>query len=158
MLDVLEIERVLTAIDAKRAKDSLAIWTIDQLVWPFGSRQEKLDAGKAEILKLLIQCEVDAFLVIDEEDEMVRVPHAHQWKETGLDNLSLASCWRICRLDHFPTVAGLSMEPGPQWTPHSFKIQTGFHLLSVFKNFGALACIIFFAPSQMILAAAIFSV
>ena len=64
MLDVPEIERVLTAIDAKRAKDSSAIWTIDQLVWPFGSRQKKLSAGKTEILKLLIQSEVGAYQVI----------------------------------------------------------------------------------------------
>ena len=78
MLDVPEIERVLTTMDAKRAKDSSAIWTIDQLVWPFGSRQKKLSAGKSEILKLLIQSEVGAYLVIDEEDEMVRVPHAHR--------------------------------------------------------------------------------
>jgi hypothetical protein len=62
---------------AKMAKDSSAIWTIDQLVWLFGSRKKKLSAGKAEILKLLIQSEVGAHLVIDEEDEMVRVPHAH---------------------------------------------------------------------------------
>lgn len=78
MLDVPEIERVLTAIDAKRAKDSSAIWTIDQLVWLFGSRKKKLFAGKAEILKLLLESEVGAYLVIDEEDEMVRVPHAHR--------------------------------------------------------------------------------
>jgi hypothetical protein len=78
MIDVPEIERVLTTMDAKRAKDSSAIWTIDQLVWPFGSRQKKLSAGKTEVLKLLIQSEVGAYLVIDEEDEMVRVPHAHR--------------------------------------------------------------------------------
>jgi len=78
MLDVPEIERVLTAMDAKRAKDYSAIWTIDQLVWPFGSRHKELSAGSTEILKLLIQSEVGAYLVIDEEDEMVRVPHAHR--------------------------------------------------------------------------------
>jgi len=77
MIDVPEIERVLTTMDAKRAKDSSAIWTIDQLVWPIGSRQKKLSAGKTEVLKLLIQSDVGAYLVI-EEDEMVRVPHAHR--------------------------------------------------------------------------------
>ena len=78
MLNVPEIERVLTTMDAKKAKDSSAIWTIDQLVWLFGSRKKQLFAGKAEILKLLLQSEVGAYLVIDEEDEMVRVPHAHR--------------------------------------------------------------------------------
>jgi hypothetical protein len=78
MLDVPEIERVLTAMSAKMAKDSSAIWTIDQPLWPFGSGQKKLSAGKTDILKLLIQSEVGAYLVIDEEDEMVRVPHAHR--------------------------------------------------------------------------------
>ena len=78
MLDISEIERVLTTMSAKRGKDSPAIWTIDQPLWPFGSRRKKLSAGKTEILKLLIQSEVGAYLVIDEEDEMVRVPHAHR--------------------------------------------------------------------------------
>jgi hypothetical protein len=78
MLDVREIEKVLTTMGAKMAKDSSAVWTIDQTLWPFGSGQKKLSAGKTEILKLLIQSEIGAYLVIDEEDEMVRVPHAHR--------------------------------------------------------------------------------
>ena len=78
MLDVREIEKVLTTMGAKMAKDSSAIWTIDQTLWLFGSGQKKLSAGKTEILKLLIQSEIGAYLVIDEEDEMVRVPHAHR--------------------------------------------------------------------------------
>ena len=45
---------------------------------PFGSRQKKWVAGRTEILEPLIESEVSAFLLIDEEDEMVRVPHAHQ--------------------------------------------------------------------------------
>jgi len=77
-IDIPKIERVLATMDAKMAEDSSAIWTIDQLVWPFGSRQKKLSAGKAEILKLLIESNVGAYLVIDDEDEMVRVPHAHR--------------------------------------------------------------------------------
>jgi hypothetical protein len=156
MIDIPEIERVLTTMDAKRAKDSSAIWTIDQLVWPFGSRQKKLSAGKSEILKLLIQSEVGAYLVIDEEDEMVRVPHAHRLERDC--TWQLEPCIMLEDLQNGPLSYGswsLYGAPG-QWIQRIFKILNEFHLLSVFKGFAALACTIFFGPSLMKLAGGFF--
>jgi hypothetical protein len=78
MIPVGEIERVLSEIKAERAKEASTVWTIDQPFWPFGSRQRRVAAARVEILRLLVQSDISAFLVIDEEDAMVRVPHAHR--------------------------------------------------------------------------------
>jgi hypothetical protein len=78
MLNISEIKRILVEMGADRAKDSVAIWTINEPFWGFGSRQRRVAAGELALLRLLITSPINAYLVPEDEDEMLRVPHAHR--------------------------------------------------------------------------------
>src|SRR5438034_11562665 len=65
---------------------------------------KNLSAGKTEILKLLIESEVGAYLVSDEEDEMVRVHHPHRVERAC--TCQLEPCIVVSDLPHGPLSSG----------------------------------------------------
>lgn len=93
---------------------------------------------------LLIQSDISAFLVIDEEDVMVRVPHAHRVERDS--TWQLEPCLKLGDLITAPSfmATGLFTDLKRQWTHRNYLIPIVCPFLNVCSGFGNFVCSIYF--------------